>query len=52
MNIWLIHTGGKVKEPFCPLKIGDRIFLLLRSGGTLSKRLKWLEKEEKFFRRL
>jgi len=52
MNIWFVHTGGKVKEPFCPLKIGSHIFLLLQSGGALSKPFKWLEKERKFFRRL
>ncbi|WP_158684894.1 hypothetical protein [Enterobacter sp. SA187] len=52
MNIWFIHAGGKVKEPFCPLRFGGRIFLLLRSGGSLSKPLMWLEKEKKFLRRV
>lgn len=52
MDIWYIHAEGKIQEPFCPLKIGSRIFLLLRSGGTISKPLSWLEKERNFLRRI
>lgn len=29
MNVWLIHSGGKVKGPFCLLKFGDRIFFVI-----------------------
>lgn len=52
MNIWFVHAGGKVIEPFCPLKIGDRLFLLLRSGGALPKPLEWLQKEKAYLRRI
>jgi len=52
MNIWFIHTSGKVKQSFFPLKFGGRIFLLLRGGGTLSKPLTLLEKKKIFFGRI
>ncbi|WNP36407.1 hypothetical protein RN333_09545 [Enterobacter kobei] len=52
MNIWFIHAGGKIKQPFCLFKFGNRIYLLLRGGGALSKPLTWLEKEKDFFRRI
>lgn len=52
MNIWYVHAKGKVNEPFFPLRIGSRIYLLLRSGGAISKSLKWLEKEKVFIRHI
>lgn len=52
MNIWFTHAGGKVNQPFCLLKLGGNIYLLLRGGGAVSKSLAWLDKERKCFRRI
>jgi len=49
---WLVHEKGLINDLFYPVRIGNKLCLILRKGGVIYKPMSWLKKEKKHLFRL
>ena len=49
---WLIHKQGAINDLFFPVRIGNKLCLILRKGGVIYKPDGWLKKEKRHLFRL
>ncbi len=47
MRTWFSHVKGEVHGKFIPMVVGNRVCLMLRSGGAIYKSREWLLRERK-----
>ncbi|VYU73707.1 hypothetical protein [Phytobacter massiliensis] len=38
---WHVHKKGEIEDLFYPIRIGDRLCLILKNGGALYRQMKW-----------
>ncbi|MDY0971013.1 hypothetical protein [Siccibacter turicensis] len=46
MRTWFSHTKGEVRGKFIPMVIGNKVCLMMRSGGAIYKPYTWLLREK------
>lgn len=49
---WLVHKKGAIHDLFFPVRIGNKLCLILRKGGVIYKPANWLKKEKHHLFRL
>lgn len=38
---WHVHKKGEIEDLFYPIRIGDRLCLILKNGGAMYRQMKW-----------